>query len=356
MSDVAPSPRSRKPIGVKAALALLLLVGVVVGGWFAVHRNTAPDAQMGRAWLDNFAVQLTSPGLLGARGPSALALFPRLGTWPASGCQAEWRKADGLGPVILSQSLELARLDADPCEQAQFGQLGTVLRQSEGVTPGALAERLTERFGAPQVHRDTSVDGSITYEWDVLYGIHIRMEEPVGLAGADTFSVMVTRFLGASGGLPSPADAERWLDRTAALLTGPDLSAAHGMQAVRLVDAAMPPEATLGGGCATSYATSGAAPREAIAYDKRLTLDTAAPDCDDAGFEHLSLTIWTQGPVTVQALVERVTAKLGPPALNRDFARHSLHYEWNNGLGTTVGVTETVGASERIFFASLGRR
>ncbi len=59
--------------------------------------------------------------------------------------------------------------------------------------------------------------------------------------------------------------------------------------------------------------------------------------------------------MTVQALVERLSAKLGPPALSRNFVRHGMHYEWKTGLGTTVGVSESIGATKQIFFASLER-
>ena len=49
----------------------------------------------------------------------------------------------------------------------------------------------------------------------------------------------------------------RWLDWVVALLTGPELVDSHGMQAVRLVDSAMRPDPALGGGCSTSFSTSG---------------------------------------------------------------------------------------------------
>lgn len=98
-------------------LAMLVVAVTSVGGWFAFRRGAGPDAEAGRAWLDGFATLITSPGLLGPRGPGALALFPGLGAWPTAGCQVEWRKADGLGPVIVSQGRELARLKSDPCDQ-----------------------------------------------------------------------------------------------------------------------------------------------------------------------------------------------------------------------------------------------
>ena len=333
------------------ALAVLLLAIAGAGGWFAVQRGAGPDAAAGGAWLDGFAGRLTSPGLLGARGPAALALFPGLGPWPGSGCQTSWRKTDGLGPVIVSQTLDLARQETDSCDQAQFGQLSTVLRQLDGVTPGALVEWFTERFGAPDMHRDTGLVGSITYGWDVLYGVHIRIEEPVQ-TGAP-FLVVLTRFLGASTALPSPAEGERWLDQATALLTGTDLPAAHGKQARDLVDPSLTPDPAMGDGCPRSFSTSGAATREPIAYDKSLLLQRTEADCDTAGFEHLSLTVWVRGPVTVQAMVERLAARLGPPALERDFATDVLRYEWKTGRGTTIGVSEFFGTTSRIFSARL---
>ena len=331
-----------------AALAVLL-------AWFSLTRSNGPDEAAGRAWLERFANLLTSPDLLGARGPAALSLFPRLGTWPASGCQTGWRSSDGLGPFVVSQSLELAQQEPDPCDRAQFGELSTVLRQSESVTPGAMADLLTQQFGAPAVHREVGLSGSIAYDWDVLYGVHIRMVEPVRPRGADTFSVVVTRFVGASTAIPSPADGERWLDQAVSLLTGPDLPAARGMQAVKLVDASMVPDPTPGGGCASSFSTGSAAAKEAIAYEKSLTLQDAPSDCANAAFRHLSMTVWQRAPVTVEALVQRLEAKLGQPMLNRDFNLHSLRYEWKTGLGTTVGVSEFIGSADRLFSASVWR-
>ena len=205
------------------------------------------------------------------------------------------------------------------------------------------------------MHRDTGLGGSITYGWDVLYGVHIRIEEPVGTGGAATFQVVLTRFLGASAALPSPAEGERWLDQAVALLTGPDLPAARGMQAVHLVDAAMRPEPALGGGCVTSFSTGGATSKEAIAYEKWLILGSATTDCDQAGFESLSLTVWQQGPVTVQAMVERLAARLGPPTFDRDFARQVLHYRWQTRQGTTILVSEFVRRTDHEFLISMAK-
>ena len=214
---------------------------------------------------------------------------------------------------------------------------------------------MTEIFGAPQLHRDASLNGSVSYEWDVQYGIHVRVKEPVRPGGADTFLVVVTRFLGAPAAIPTAADGERWLNQTVSLLTGPDLLAAHGLQAARLVDAAMKPDPVLGGGCATSFSTSGVTVKQPIAYDKSLTLNDAESDCDNAAFVQLSLTIWQRPPVTVQALVERLEAKLGRPALSRNFSQQSLRYEWKTGMGATVGVSEFIGGADRIFVVHLSR-
>ena len=317
------------------------------GGWFAFMRNTAPDEEVGRAWLAGFADLITSSRLLGARGPAALALFPQLGAWPVTGCQAEWRKSDGLGPIVVSQHLELARQEADPCDQAQFGQLSTVLRQSEGVTPGALVDRLTEQFGVPRIHRDASLSGSASYEWDLQYAITVRLEEPVGPGGGDTFSVAVTRFLGAPAAIPTAEDGERWLDWVVALLTGPELVHSHGMQAVRLVDAAMRADPALGGGCSHSFSTSGASVKQSIAYDKTLILADSESGCGNGAFVQLFLTARQRPPVTVQALVERLQSKLGPPALHRDFRQQELAYEWTTAAGATLGVVEFIDGTDR---------
>ena len=125
----------RKP----ARLSILIVVIAVLaslGGWFVFTRNTAPDEDAGRAWLNGFVDLVTSS--TPARCPRThrpLAVFPSWGPGPATGCQSDWRKSDGLGPIVVSQDLELAREEPEPCDQAQFGQLSTVLRQSEGVTP-----------------------------------------------------------------------------------------------------------------------------------------------------------------------------------------------------------------------------
>lgn len=334
---------------------VLIATLATVSGWFAFKHNTSTGADAGQAWLDGFADLVTSSRLLGARGPAALSVFPQLGTWPADKCQAVWHKSEGLGSIVVSQNLELARQEPEPCDQAQFGQLITVLRQSESVTPGAMVYWLTQRFGLPDLHRDVSLAGSVNYEWDVQYGIHIRVEEPVLPGGANTFSVTVTRFLGAPAGIPTAADGERWLDRTVALLTEPELMAAHGRQAVRLVDAAMTPDPVIGGGCATSFSTSGATVKEPFAYDKSLTLKDVPSDCEGAAVSYLSLTVWKREPVTVRALAERLNAKLGPATLNRDFRGQSLSYEWKTPMGRIVGLSEFIASPDQIFIVRVSR-
>ena len=67
-------------------LAVLLLAVGAGGSLFFSRGDADPNAEAGRAWLDGFTTLLTSPGLLGARGPGALALFPQLGKWASTGC------------------------------------------------------------------------------------------------------------------------------------------------------------------------------------------------------------------------------------------------------------------------------
>ncbi len=329
--------------------AALVLVFACVAGWWFLLRPPRPDPASGRAWLAGFTELATSPRLLGARGPAALALFPDLGRWPSGGCVTVWQKSQASAPFVVLQRLELARLEGDSCAQAQVGELTTVVRQSEAVTPSALAERFTERFGPPTLHRDASVSGSIAYDWDALYGVHLRVEEPVRPGAADRFTVTVVRFYGAPTAVPSAAEGERWLNRTVGLLTGPELAAAHGMAAVRMVDGELVPDQLANaGGCPTNFMQSPAA-MGPIAFATELNLDKpVAADCAGAGFSRLSFSVWHRAPVTVAALVQRIDAQLGEPVLHRDFERNTLQYEWKTAFGTRVGVSEFHGAADRL--------
>lgn len=139
---------------------LLALAGILV--WFVLLRPPAVPAQAdGQAWLTGFADFLTSSRLLGAKGPDAFALFPGLQSEATADCVTTWSPTDPSAPIVTRQRLEVGRLGGEACDKAQFGMLNTTLRQSEGVTPGALAHRFTETFGSPTIDRDTGLTGSI---------------------------------------------------------------------------------------------------------------------------------------------------------------------------------------------------
>ena len=145
-----------------AAVAALLAAAAGLGCVLLLRGPAVPPEAEGEAWLAGFADRLAAPDTWSARGPAALALFPGLGTWSTGSCVLTWSKRKPSAPVVTYQRLELGRLRPDePCEQAQFGMLSTTLRQSEGVTPGALAALFTDRFGPPAIHRDTSLRGAI---------------------------------------------------------------------------------------------------------------------------------------------------------------------------------------------------
>ena len=141
----------------------------------------------------------------------------------------------------------------EPCGQAQFGMLSTTLRQSEGITPGALAAWFTERFGAPDIDRDTGLQGAITYGWQVQDGIFARLKERVQPGAADSFSLLFVRGYGSPTSLVNAEDGERWLERTIGLVTGPNLPNARGAAVARLTDADMRPDGVGAATCPTIF-------------------------------------------------------------------------------------------------------
>lgn len=75
----------------------------------------------------------------------------------------------------------------------------------------------------------------------------------------------------------------------------------------------------------------------------RLTLQYGVPDCAQAKFSHLSITVWQREPVTVEAMVRRLEAKLGAARLSLDPTFHTLRHEWTTGPGTTIGIHQWIG-------------
>lgn len=327
----------------------MLLASAAGLGYLLVLRgpDVPPEAQ-GRAWMGEFADRLGSSDTWGARGPAALALFPGLGTWSGGDCVLSWSMRDASAAVVTYQRLELGRLNADePCGQAQFGMLSTTMRQSEGITPGALAERFTERFGPPDIHRDTSLRGNITYTWQIQDGIFAHLDEPVRPGGADTFSLLFVRSYASPVSLANPQESERWMGRTVDLVTGPDLPNARGAAAAKLIDADMRPDGIDAATCPTIF-ESNLLSKGPIGSGQSLMLEQpdGAP-CEDARFSWLSMRIWQREPVTAAGLAARLEARLGPPILSRDFERNAVRYRWTTSHGTAVELTEDLSATGR---------
>ncbi len=159
-------------------VAVVLAAASGLGAFLLLRSNGPPEAE-GRAWLAAFADRLTSPATWSVKDPAALALFPGLGTWSGGDCVLAWSMRASGAPVVTYQRLELRKFGDDRCEQAQFGLLSTTLRQSEGITPGALVERFSEQFGPPDIARNTSLHGTIKYTRRIQDGIFAILEEKV---------------------------------------------------------------------------------------------------------------------------------------------------------------------------------
>lgn len=255
-----------------------------------------------------------------------------------------WSKRDPSAPVVTYQRLELARLSADePCDQAQFGMLSTTLRQSEGITPGALAAR----FGPPDIHRDTALYGAITYAWQVQDGIFAHLAERVQPGGTDTFSLLFVRSYASPTSLANAEDGERWMERTIGLVTGPDLPNARGPAVARLIDADMRPEGVDAATCPTIFEANLLA-KGPIGSGQSLLLERpdSAP-CHQARFSWLSMRIWQRDPVTAAALTARLDARLGAAAICRDFDQDAISYRWATAHGTRVELIEGLSATGR---------
>ena len=299
-----------------------------------------------------FADRLTSRELLGARGASAMAFFPGIGTWSTGDCVTEWTRKDRSASIVRYERLELGRQPADACDQAQFGILSTTIRQSEGITPGALVARIAENFGPPDTHRDTGLSGSITYSWTILDGVFLHVEEPVRPGGSDEFSVLFMHSYAAPTFVPNAAEGEQWMDRAVALLTDSNLLAARGMGAVRLVDASLLPQSLDPAKCPVSYMSDLMA-KHPIADSISLYLEQATPPyCGEARFDGLSFSVWQREPVTPAAMVARLQAKLGAPELRRDIQMNSLYYRWKTRHGAAVEVSQSMTSGGPQIFAA----
>ena len=343
----APDARRRARRLVSGAAILLAAAGL---GCFLLLRGPAvpPEAE-GQAWLAGFADRLAAPGTWSARGPAALALFPGLGTWSTRECVLTWSARNPSAPVVTYQRLELGRLNADePCDRAQFGMLSTTLCQSDGITPGVLAALFTERFGPPDIRRDTALRGTVTYAWQVQDGIFAHLEERVQPGGGDTFSLLFMRSYGSPTALATVQEGERWMDRTVDLVTGPALTEARGPAAVaRLVDADLVPDGKDAATCPTSFDANLLA-KGPIGSGQSLLLDRpdGAP-CEQARFSWLSMRIWHREPVTARALAARLEGRLGAPTLSRDFDRNTVKYRWTTPRGVAVELTEDLSSAGR---------
>ncbi len=330
---VAPGPRRRR-----LAVGALLLISVIMG-WLALRPPAVPSEAQGQAWLTGLADLLTSSRLLSAKGPVAMALFPDLDPETAPDCVTTWSRRDPAAPIVVRQSVELGRLPGDACDQAQFGKLSMTLRQSEGVTPGALVQRFTEAFGPPAINRDTGLNGSISYLWLVLDGVFVRLEEPAGPRATGMFSILFTRFYAAPTTFPTSADGIAWMDRTTDLLSGPALPQARGQAAVGMVDAPMEPTPS-DDGCPTFFMAKLLTKRP-IESSQALSLDRAeGQPCDEAAFASLSMMVWRNATVTAEALAGRLSSRMGSAVVTRAFDRNEIAYRWHTPYETTVDLTE----------------
>lgn len=337
----------RVPSGIALGAVALALAAAAVA--VLVLRGPAlPSEAAGRAWLDGFADSLTSSATWSARGPAALAPFPGLGPWSGKECVLEWSRRTPSDPVVTYQRLELGRLNAaEPCEDAQFGMLSTTICQSEGITPGGLAERFTARFGPPAIHRGTGLRDAVTYRWLLQDGIFAHLEERVQPGGADTFSLLFLRSYASPTTLAGPDEAEQWLVRTVDLVTGPDLPRARGAAIPPMLGVPMRSSASRDADCPTEFYAD-LLVKGPIATGQSLLLERpdGAP-CAEARFSWLSMRIWGREPVTATALVKRIGDRLGAATLSRDFERDAVKYGWTTPHGTAVELTEELSDTGR---------
>ncbi len=333
----------------RLARGAILFASVAALGWFVLRPPAVPSEAKGQAWLAGIADLLTSSRLLGAKGAAAIALFPGLDPEAGVDCVTTWSRRDSSAPIVVSQRVELVRLAVDAYDEAQFGILSMTLRQSKGVTPGALVQRFTEAFGPPAINRDIGLDGSLSYLWLVLDGVFVRLEESAGPRATGLFSILFTRFYASPTAFPTPADGIAWMDRTTDLLTGPALAHARGQAAVGMVDAPMEPTPS-DDGCPT-YFMAKLLPKQPIESGQALSLDREeGQTCDWSGFASLSMTVWRNASVTAEALASRLGDKLGSPVITRAFDRDEIAYRWRTPYETTVDLMEGLAGDWRHWF------
>ncbi len=329
----------RRRASLVAAAALVALLALAAWRFLLAGPQTPSEAD-GQAWLSSFADLLTSPRALGSRGPTALALFPGLGTWSAGDCVTEWARTDTSAPIVTYQRLELGRKPGEPCAEAQFGLLSTTFRASDGITPGTLIDRFTQQFGPPEFHHDWMLRGSLTYTWQVANGIFIHLDEPVGPGRGEAFSLLFVRSYGTPTALATPSQAEQWMDATVALVTGPYLAKAPAAEAIKMVGLPMTPELRDGDGCPEAYDAVPDKPGP-IGSHQELRFDRQPGQaCDTARFEAFSMEIWKREPLTAEALAERITRRLGQPAVSREPGQDGFSDRWSTPFGTTVDLYE----------------
>ena len=180
-----------------------------------------------------------------------------------------------------------------------------------------------------------------------------RIQEPVGPGAAGTFSVLLLRFYASPTALPTPAEGVAWMDRTVDLLTGAALAHARGPAAAGMVGASMQAGPYRDNGCQTDFVAD-LLKKGPIGSDQMLALDhTEGQPCDEAGFASLSMRVWQRAPVTSEALVSRISDKLGSPMVTRAFDRDEIAYQWRTQHGTTVELLEGLTGDWRHWRAAL---
>ena len=336
-ADEAAMNRRTSILGAAAVLAALLVAGT---GWILLAGPHTPPEAEGEAWLSDFADLLTSPRALGARGPAALALFPGLGTWQPGACVTEWSRTDRSAPIVIYQRLGAGpaagrRLRPGAVRHAQH-HLTCLGRNHAGRLDRAVHRPLRPARVPPRRLPAQRAELQMAGR-----GGHVcKPGEPVGPGRSDAFSLLFVRYYGASTALPTPAEAERWMDATAALVASSDLPRASAAEAIRQAGVEMAPGLRDADGCPEGYD----APLDRhgpIGSHQGLWFEReAGQPCGAARFQAFHEEVWKREPVTADALVKRIAARLGQPVVSRSPDRDGLSYRWTTPYGTTVDLFE----------------